>query len=358
MKKILFTLTVLASFVFFAKAQLQMNCSGLVGIGNGPDFYANLNIAPQYSDPSSTNLIIGNWWNNNYGLISMGVHYNYSWIQSWHVKPMHINRIGNHTIFGSQSVESVGIGYGMVTPSAKLEVLGNVLATGFIQSSDERLKTNIREIDLKERNFRDIKGVTYNLNITNRGFSMDGIDTSKVAFIDREYYKREHFGFVAQEVRKILPEVVFEDNDGTLGIDYQAFIPILFEWLKSLDNTIENLQNEIVILQDECCQSNNLKSGYINDGENYVQDNAVLYQNAPNPFATNTRIGYYIPEGNRYAQINIYNLNGTQLKSIELHHKGTGEVVVYGNELKAGMYLYSLIADGKVIDTKRMVLTD
>jgi hypothetical protein len=356
MRKILFTLIVLASFVFIAQAQLKLNSSGRVGIGNDPDFYANLNIAPEYSDPSSTNLIIGNWWNNNYGLISMGVHYNYSWIQSWHVKPMHINRMGNHTIFGSESSESVGIGYGMVTPSAKLEVLGNVLATGFIQSSDERLKTNIREINIKERNFRDIKGVTYNLNITNRGFSMDSIDTSKVAVIDREYYKREHFGFVAQEVRKILPEVVFEDNDGTLGIDYQAFIPVLFEWLKSLDNTIENLQNEIIILQEECCQSNNLKSGYINDGENFAHDNAVLYQNAPNPFSARTTIRFEIPQTVQHALLYIFNMNGTLLKSIQIYQRGEGNVILNANEFKAGLYLYSLVTDGRIVDTKQMLL--
>lgn len=67
MRKILFTLIVLASFVFIAQAQLKLNSSGRIGIGNDPDFYANLNIAPEYSDPSSTNLISGTG-----GTITMG----------------------------------------------------------------------------------------------------------------------------------------------------------------------------------------------------------------------------------------------------------------------------------------------
>jgi hypothetical protein len=47
-----------------------------------------------------------------------------------------------------------------------------------------------------------------------------------------------------------------------------------------------------------------------------------------------------------------------QLKSIGLHQKGEGSIAIEGNELKPGMYLYALIADGQIIDTKKMVLTD
>jgi len=48
-------------------------------------------------------------------------------------------------------------------------------------------------------------------------------------------------------------------------------------------------------------------------------------------------------------------MNGTQLKSIELHHLGDGSITINGGEFKAGMYLYALITDGQVIDTKRMI---
>lgn len=57
-----------------------------------------------------------------------------------------------------------------------------------------------------------------------------------------------------------------------------------------------------------------------------------------------------------YTSLN--NMNGTQLISIQLHLRGDGSITVNGNEFKAGMYLYALIADGNVINTKRMILTD
>jgi len=84
----------------------------------------------------------------------------------------------------------------------------------------------------------------------------------------------------------------------------------------------------------------------------------VLYQNSPNPFSVSTKIEYYLPADVQKATIYIYDMNGTQLKSIPLNQKGNGSITINGNELKAGMYMYSLIADGQVVDTKRMILTD
>lgn len=43
--------------------------------------------------------------------------------------------------------------------------------------------------------------------------------------------------------------------------------------------------------------------------------------------------------------------------SFSISERGKGTVTIEGSEFSAGMYLYALIADGKVIDTKRMVLT-
>ncbi len=86
-------------------------------------------------------------------------------------------------------------------------------------------------------------------------------------------------------------------------------------------------------------------------------DVATLSQNAPNPFNQNTTIGYYLPSSVTNAVIYVYNLQGIQISSIPLNERGNGSVVVYANSLPAGMYIYSLITDGNVIDTKRMILT-
>ena len=84
---------------------------------------------------------------------------------------------------------------------------------------------------------------------------------------------------------------------------------------------------------------------------------AALGQNEPNPFTENTEIAYVLPAGARSAALYIYDMNGAQIDAFPITGGGAGTVTVEGGRLEAGMYLYSLIADGKVIDTKRMILT-
>ena len=53
----------------------------------------------------------------------------------------------------------------------------------------------------------------------------------------------------------------------------------------------------------------------------------------------------------------VYDMNGKQLSQNVITQRWNSVYIVNGNEYGAGMYLYSLIADNQVIDTKRMILT-
>jgi hypothetical protein len=65
-----------------------------------------------------------------------------------------------------------------------------------------------------------------------------------------------------------------------------------------------------------------------------------------------------LPDNTTGAYIVIYNLEGKELKSIEVKSRGEEvKISISAGEFSAGMYLYALIADGQIIDTKRMVLT-
>jgi hypothetical protein len=82
-----------------------------------------------------------------------------------------------------------------------------------------------------------------------------------------------------------------------------------------------------------------------------------LEQNIPNPFHENTTIKYYLPNGMRTASIVITDLSGVQLKTFDLGGtKGFGQVLISGGAFAAGTYIYTLTVNGKVVDSKRMVL--
>jgi len=109
------------------------------------------------------------------------------------------------------------------------------------------------------------------------------------------------------------------------AINYDGMIPILLEALKTQQAQIEN---------------------------------SKLFQNQPNPFSSETTIRFEIPNRVNNAQLYICNMNGTLLKTFDINQRGSGNVTMNGNELNAGMYMYTLVADSKEVDTKKMILTD
>ena len=117
---------------------------------------------------------------------------------------------------------------------------------------------------------------------------------------------------------------------------------------------------ELALNTSDCCSSAGLLKNATIPG-NYEETgtiNAVLYQNTPNPFSNETVIRYEIPENAGKCQLHILNMTGSLLKTISINAPGIGSTVIHGRELKQGMYLYSLVIDGQIIDTKQMMFTE
>ena len=152
-----------------------------------------------------------------------------------------------------------------------------------------------------------------------------------------------HYGLIAQDVQKILPEIVYE-RGGNLSINYIELIPLLIKEVQDLSAEVEALKST--------SKSQKANASYKEDSQ------TVLHQNAPNPFNKTTTIGYYLPTNTRNAAIHVYDMNGTELSVFPLTTFGQGELTIDGGTLRAGMYLYSLIANEQLVDTKRMVLTE
>ena len=81
-------------------------------------------------------------------------------------------------------------------------------------------------------------------------------------------------------------------------------------------------------------------------------------QNAPNPFNETTIINYVVPSNASRASIQVFDVNGAVLKQIDLADKGAGQLTIRAFELPAGTYVYNLVVDGEIIDTKKMILTN
>ena len=169
-----------------------------------------------------------------------------------------------------------------------------------------------------------------------------------------QLFQKRHLGFLAQDVQKIYPDLVYEDGNGYLSVDYNGLIPVLVKSLQVLAEEVQELRRLAGVAAPEARAAT---TDFTADAPDVVNSLPTLSQNVPNPFNEDTRIDFYLPETVKVARIYVYDMQGTQKDSYDLTARGNASVTVSGGHLAAGMYLYSLIADGKVIDTKRMILT-
>jgi hypothetical protein len=84
---------------------------------------------------------------------------------------------------------------------------------------------------------------------------------------------------------------------------------------------------------------------------------AKLDQNIPNPFTANTVIKFFIPQNAGAGLIKIFSSDGSEIKSIPVSTKGSGQVEISGKTLQPGVYSYVLLLDGKFEVTRQMILT-
>ena len=226
----------------------------------------------------------------------------------------------------------------------------DVTVDGVFVNSDARLKDNIEELDGSYSGLSGISGYRYTLTRgTETAAKANAQSESEEAIRDVAADSHSRYGFLAQEVKKIFPELVTEDENGYLSVDYIGFIPLLVDAYNELMVKVE--EQEAVIAQ----LTQQKKRG---DNPAALGGEATLAQNRPNPFSATTVIECYLPSTVADASVYVYDLQGKQLLHLPVADRGNTSVTVEARRLGAGMYVYALIADGREIDSKRMIITE
>ena len=124
------------------------------------------------------------------------------------------------------------VGIGTTNPSVKLEVDGEISgstirASGDViafNSSDERLKDNIVQIENPLEKMESIGGYEFDWNN------------------NQQIYHGHDIGVIAQEIEKVLPEAVKDRGSGYKGVQYDKLIPLLIESIKELKQKVEDIE--------------------------------------------------------------------------------------------------------------------
>ena len=150
-----------------------------------------------------------------------------------HVDHGHIDDI---TSTGTSNLATVNV-TGQLTASNGARIAGNVVlgsddsikAGSYITYSDATLKENIEVISNPIDKVMSMRGVTYNFKSNS--------DNPEV-------------GFLAQEMKQAVPEVVYGNGDGNLGIDYAKLTSVLVEAIKTQQTQIQEQQSQIDELKE------------------------------------------------------------------------------------------------------------
>ncbi len=136
----------------------------------------------------------------------------------------------------SMTVAHTGnVGIGTTAPSQKLDVEGTVLATDFVYSSDKRLKKDILKIKNPIKIIQQLEGVKFKWNNSDKN----------------------SIGFIAQDVERVLPELVeTSEVDGLKSVRYGNINAILVEALKEMKELTDQQQK---LIENQQEQINKLK---------------------------------------------------------------------------------------------------
>jgi len=119
-----------------------------------------------------------------------------------------------------------------------------VYSYNLVQLSDERQKENISKLDSSLALILALKGVKYDLKKEYSYDTSDLQDEKAKEKLNKE--QKDVAGLIAQDVEKVIPNVVvYDDETDIYGIDYTRIIPYLIEAIKEQQKTIESMEKEI-----------------------------------------------------------------------------------------------------------------
>ncbi len=265
------------------------------------------------------------------------------------------------------------VGIGTTSPGAcgsLLDVNGGIAYNGTLcNTSDKRLKKDAKDFNYGLDEVLALSPIYYKYN------GKAGTESEET-----------HVGIYAQDLRKVAPELVgefkYEETeievieDGQevevktsieksaetyLNIQESSIKYMLINAIKEQQVQLEEKEAAIQDLKTEVSELKTLVQNALNlsSASQTIEfgTQGELFQNQPNPFSETTRIKYTLSSKAQNASMQITGINGKLLKTIQLDKATNGEVIIKAQELNAGTYFYSLIVDGQILNTKKMILT-
>lgn len=272
------------------------------------------------------------------------------------------------TSISGQSSDNYSL-YVYGSPSSYMAyVNGSIYCTSLTESSDFRFKKNIQDfhnteifekmslLDAHQYEFKTKAEYEKTYISDVEAFRQSNNTEINDTIVYPKFPTGKRLGFIAQEVKEVYPEFVKIDSvTGYYGIEFTSFIPVLWEGVKAQNKLINELKIQIEALEAKLITQKSAVMDESLDTDLTITNS--FGQNNPNPFTENTIIKYQVSNEINKAMMYIFDMNGKLIDNYSLTNGSNNELVITGNTLDAGMYIYTMVCDGIEIGSKRMILT-
>ena len=136
------------------------------------------------------------------------------------------------------------------------------------------------------------------------------------------------YGLAADQLQKVYPELVYEDAEGNYSINYIEMVPLLVQSIKELSAKVTSLEQQLGIAEKAEVKA-----------ESEETDDIALV----------------VPEGAKDATLSFFDLSGKQVRTARV--KGaSSNAKTYTRGLPSGAYVCTLVVDGQVRSSRKMVV--
>jgi hypothetical protein len=203
---------------------------------------------------------------------------------------------------------------------------GQVCATSFYSLSDSSFKHEIVPMHYSQSKFMQLQPKSYKLK-------MDG-DNAEIKY-----------GFIAQEVKEVFPNIVSVDTTGKHSLDYNQIIPLLTLAIQSQQYELDSLKSLI----NELLSNQNMseKALVISQKSNM----SIL----SNPVQGVGYISYEFPEDEKDISFRLVDMNGNIISARALY-QSKGLIELNANEYPAGNYIAYIFSGDKKLSSQKIIL--
>ena len=132
--------------------------------------------------------------------------------------------------------DGANVGIGIDAPGDELYVVGDITATGAItEISSLKYKTNINQMSDALEKVKDLRGVNYEWRTED--------------YPEFKFPESQQVGLIAEEVERVVPQLVHSDNSGELSVNYSKLTAVLVEAIKEQQKQIEALSERVEELE-------------------------------------------------------------------------------------------------------------